>query len=171
MAKIVRKVSNKATKGQKRESSFKRLLHKKWFWIVTSVLLVGIACAIILPIVLSNDSEKDTSHEHPDYFNIETTYVEQVGDTTVEHEINFKKINYAGLIMETSLNFQDRIEYAFIFALDCSTFYPEDYYSTDEDEEDDNNLKNEVHERVYAALKELQYQIDLYNENHHQLLY
>jgi len=172
LAKIVRKVSNKATKGQKREYGFKRLLHKKIFWIVASVLLVGIACAIILPIVLTNDSSEDTTHKHPDYFNISATY--KVSDTE-DYEVNFKKISYAGLIMETSndhdaikddkFNF-NTIEYAFVFAIDVTKFYPEDYYKTDEDEEDDNNLKSEVDERVYKALIKLQYQIDLYNENH-----
>ena len=172
MAKIVRKVSNKATKGQKREYGFKRLLHKKLFWIITSILLVGIACAIILPIVLSNDSEEDTTHEHPDYFNISATYTDIDG---IDHEVNFKKISYAGLIMETSsdhdaikddkFNF-NTIEYAFIFAIDITKFYPEDYYKTDEDEEDDNNLKSEGDERIYNALIKLQYEIDLYNENH-----
>ena len=171
MAKIVRKVSNKATKGQKREYGFKRLLRNKIFWIVASVLLVGIACAIILPIVLSNDSTEDTTHEHPDYFNIPATYT----DAGEEYEINFKKISYAGLIMETSLGvdaFKDdnfnfnTIEYAFIFAIDVTKFYPEDYFKTDEDEEDDNNLKSEADERVYAALIKLQYEIDKYNENH-----
>ena len=172
MAKIVRKVSNKATKGQKREYGFKRLLHKKIFWIVTSVLLVGIACAIILPIVLSSKDSEDTTHKHPDYFNISATYTDK---ENVEHEVNFKKISYAGLIMETSNNHDaikddnfdfNTIEYAFVFAIDVTKFYPEDYYKTDEDEEDDNNLKSEGDERIYKALIELQYQIDLYNENH-----
>ncbi len=172
MAKIVRKVSNKATKGQKREYGFKRLLHKKIFWIIASLLLVGIACAIILPIVLSSKDSEDTTHEHPDYFNISTTYVDKDNN---EHEINFKKISYAGIIMETTLSVDilredtnfNTIEYAFIFALDVTKFYPEDFYLTDEDEDDiDNNKKSEVDERAYNALKKLQYQIDLYNESH-----
>ena len=50
-------------------------------------------------------------------------------------------------------------EYAFFFATDLSTFYPKDLYDND-----DKNLKNDVHEAMFNALVGLQYEIDKHNE-------
>ena len=55
MARVVRKVSNKAVQNQKKNN----ILHNKIFWIIISVVLViGVAVGIVLGIVLNQDKEK-----------------------------------------------------------------------------------------------------------------
>ena len=63
MARVVRKVSNKAVQNQKKNN----ILHNKIFWIIISVVLViGVAVGIVLGIVLNQDKEEEVSHN---YFN------------------------------------------------------------------------------------------------------
>ena len=55
MARVVRKVSNKAVQNQKKNN----ILHNKIFWIIISVVLViGVAVGIVLGIVLNQDKEE-----------------------------------------------------------------------------------------------------------------
>lgn len=156
MAQIKRKkVSNVATKNK---FSFKALTKKWWFWCLSVVVVAGIALAIILPITLSGSSDD----KKPDYFKTAQTY-ELNGQT---YEVNFEKMSYSGVLQHidsTKAPMYD--DFVFVFATDLSSFYPKDYYlASDTDKE--NNLKNEIHEKMFNLLINLQYKIDEYNKNH-----
>lgn len=146
MARVVRKVSNKALQGQKKQGKFYK---KKWFLIVISAILVAvIAVVITLAIVLNKDDEESTNTI--DYF------------ATCE-EVDFVKISHKGLanyIDEDYTNPQNGdslfVENVFVFAYDMSTFYPS--------KEDDSENYNKSHKDLLEFLKNLQIAIDEYNE-------
>ena len=152
MARVVRKVSNKATKGQKREKG--ALLHSKKFWIIAiSILVVLITAGIIIGVVIANNQKKDETVEVDDYFG--KTY--KVNDK----DINFTKMTYQGVYLHTNPEEGELFnDYTFVFAANLATFYPEDLYDSD-----DNNLKDSKHYEIFEALKELQYEIDRYNSS------
>ncbi len=158
MAQIKRKkVSNEATKGQKR--GFKQIIKNKMFWIISSIIVVVVAAAIIVPIVVVNALSSD--NEKPDYF-LETQTL-TVDDKT--YDVNFEKMSYSGVIEHTdSTNQAMHYDYVFIFATDLSAFYPKDYYSDPDDTT--TNQKNETHTKFFNLLIQLQHSIDLYNESH-----
>lgn len=152
MARVVRKVSNKATKGQKREKG--ALLHSKKFWIIAiSILVVLIAAGIIIGVVIANNQKKDETVEVDDYFG----KTQRIYDT----DVNFTKMTYQGVCLHTNAEEGELFnDYTFVFAANLATFYPEDLYDSD-----DNNLKDQKHYEIFEALKELQYEIDRYNSS------
>lgn len=131
-----------------RGKGFKNLIHKKLFWILSSVALLLIAAAIIIPIVVINVNKKEEV-KVDDYFG--KTY------TVDNREVSFKKSSYSGVYMYSKL-YED--SYLFVLALDLSTFYP-----TTLIDNDGNDLKNETHERIFKMITSLQEEIDIYNEN------
>lgn len=152
MARVVRKVSNKATKGQKREKG--ALLHSKKFWIIAiSILVVLITAGIIIGVVIANNQKKDETVEVDDYFG----KTQRIYDT----DVNFTKMTYQGVCLHTNAEEGELFnDYTFVFAANLATFYPEDLYDSD-----DNNLKDPKHYEIFEALKELQYEIDRYNSS------
>lgn len=149
MARVVRKVSGKAVRGQKKN---KGILKSKRFWIISAIaLVIVVAVGITIGILVNND---DT---------VEEVKVEDYFGQTHEYkgsEVKFEKISYSGLRLYTNTEFDDTlVEYAFFFATDLSTFYPKDLYDND-----DKNLKKDVHEAMFNALVGLQYEIDKHNE-------
>lgn len=158
MAQIKRKkVSNVATKGQKK--SFKDLSKNKWFWIIGCCCLAVIVAAIVVPIVIIKANSKTTTNV--DYFAITQKYVDQDKN---EHEVNFSKMSYSGLLQHTNTvnkNVGVYDEHVFVFALDVSAFHPEDYV----DENGDDQKANETHKVFLDYLIQLQYRIDLYNKD------
>ena len=156
MARVVRKISRKASRGQKRDNA---LLHSKKFWyIVAATVLVCAIVGVVVGVIVNNNKSEDTTVEVEDYFAQTWTYVD---DSKVSHEIKFEKISYAGLAYHTNPNASDEVfyDYTFVFATDLSTFYPVDLFDND-----DKNLKNKEHEQIFNALIKLQYFVNLYND-------
>lgn len=145
MARVVRKVSNKAVQGKKQGKFYT----KKWFWIVISAVVVAaIAVGIILAIVLNKKDEEATNTI--DYF------------ATCE-EVDFVKVSHKGIsnyLNEDYTNPQNGeslfVENVFVFAYDMTAFYPS--------KEDNSENYNESHKDVLEFLKKLQIEIDKYNE-------
>ena len=157
MAKIKKKrVSNVATKNQKKDNWFIRLLHNKIFLICGGIILVaGITLAIVLPIVLtSNKSE----YKLPDYFGEKQTY-----NNT---DVTFTKANYSSVLQHTNANdgnYEDSKmfkDYVMVFATDFSSFYPKDY----KDENGESKDANTNHQEAFNDLVQLQYTVDQYNK-------
>ncbi|MGM9970424.1 MAG: hypothetical protein ACI35S_08525 [Anaeroplasma sp.] len=151
MARIVRKVSGKDVRGQKRN---KGILYSKKFWIIASVIaVIIIAASIITGVVIANNNKSEEEVSVEDYFGMTQKTANGV-------EVNFEKMSYSGLRMHSNPNFDDTfIEYIFIFATDLNSFYPMDLYDND-----GNNLKNSVHSKIFELLVSLQYEIDQVNK-------
>ncbi|MBQ9449250.1 MAG: hypothetical protein IJU60_05190 [Acholeplasmatales bacterium] len=161
MAKIKKKrVSNVATKNQKKDNWFIRLLHNKIFLICGGIVLVaGITLAIVLPIVISNSK---TEYKLPDYFGETQTY--KVGDK--DNEVKFTKINYSGVLEHTNANdgtYEDPKmfkDYVIVFATDLSAFHPKKYTDANGESQD----ANTNHQEAFNDLIQLQYTVNKYNE-------
>ena len=157
MAKIKKKrVSNVATKNQKKDNWFIRLLHNKIFLICGGIIIVaGIALAIILPIVLSGSK---STYKLPDYFGEKQKF----NDTDVE----FTKINYSGVLQHTNANdgnYEDPNmfkDYVIVFATDLTKFYPQNYKNESGEDKD----ANTNHQEAFNDLIQLQYTINNYNK-------
>ena len=150
MARIVRKVSNKAVKGQKRERT--GVVYSKKFWIIiATVLVLLIAAGITIPLVINKNNSSTSTVEVDDYFGQEQKYY----DNTVK----FTKMTYQGVKLHINESSDVYSEYTFVFATSLDSFYPVELI-----DENDKDLKNEKHEKVFKLLKELQYNIDLVNE-------
>lgn len=140
MARVVRKVSNKAVVGQKKR---KRKFSSKLLWsIVAAVAVIGLAVGITLGIVLNKEDE---SESRVDYF------------ATCE-EVTFTKASYDGVKNYINVNYRNpqnneelNIENVFVFAYNSSTFYPD---STDEDN------YNSSHKELLNKMIDLQKHID-----------
>lgn len=153
MARVVRKVSNKATKGQKRGNG---LLHSKKFWIIViSIIVVLAAVGITIGVIVANNNKKkDSTVEVDDYFG--TT--QRIHDT----DVNFTKMTYQGVCLHTNPEEGELFNYfTFVFAADLATFYPEDIKDDDDEVTQEKNIQ---HENAFRNLVELQYVIDKYNE-------
>ena len=152
MARVVRKVSGKAVRGQK-----KGILYNKNFWIGISCGLVAIL-ALVLGLVFGLRANNSASEvEVEDYFGMTQTYKDK--DTNKDVTVNFTKSSYAGVKMHTNPNADSTfVEYVFVFATDLSKFYPCDLM------QDDDNLKNENHEAIFEALMILQNSINEHNK-------
>lgn len=145
MARVVRKVSNKAVQGKKQGKFYT----KKWFWIVISTVVVAaIAVGIILAIVLNKKDEEATNTI--DYF------------ATCE-EVDFVKVSHKGIsnyLNEDYTNPQNGeslfVENVFVFAYDMTAFYPS--------KDDDSENYNADHSEILSMLIHLQESIDAYNE-------
>ncbi len=141
MARVVRKVSNKAVAGQKKRKNF---FSNKLFWIIASVIVViGLALGITLGIVLNKKPEESVNKE--DYF-------------AKCEEVEFIKGSYDGVKNYTNVNYKNPqnnedlfVDNVFIFAYDLSSFYPD---SSDEDN------YNKSHADILSKLIDLQKTID-----------
>lgn len=145
MARVVRKVSNKAVQGKKQGKFYT----KKWFWIVISAVVVAaIAVGITLAIVFNKN--EDESVNTIDYF-------------ATSEEVDFVKMNHKSItnyLNEDYVNPQNGeslfVENVFVFAYDMSSFYPS--------KEDDSENYNKVHADILNMLVFLQKSVDKYNE-------
>jgi len=150
VARVVRKVSNKAVKGQKRER--KGLLFSKKFWIILiSIVVVLTAAGITIGVVVANNNSSSATVEVDDYFGQTQKY-----NNT---DVNFTKMTYEGVALHTNPESELVNDYTFVFAADLSTFYPFDLIDTNND---DTNLKNSKHTQIFNLLVELQYTIDTF---------
>lgn len=172
MARVVRKVSGKAVRGQK-----KGLLYSKKFWIST-VAAVLVVVAVVLGLVFGLGGSTSDEVEAPDYFAKDYTvttvlpkYVEGKPQydkdedgkyiPTKDIKVSFKKASYAEVVMHTNDN-NDYLynQHTFVFATDLSTFFPEDVMDGDKVAKE----KNEEHAKILDALILLQAEIDNYNK-------
>ena len=154
MARVVRKVSKNAVKGQKRSG----LLRSKKFWIIISSILVAIIAAVIVIVVVVN-SNKSSSEEikDDDYFGQTQKYTKDGTD----YDVNFTKSSYSGVVMYSKDSYEDTyVDYIFVFATDLSSFYIEDLKDSKGEvaQKADNEYSN-----IFKQLVALQYNIDLYN--------
>lgn len=140
MARVVRKVSNKAVVGQKKQ---KGKFSSKLLWgIVAAVAVIGLAVGITLGIVLNRTDESESS---VDYF------------ATCE-EVQFTKASYDGVKNYINVNYRNpqndeelNIENVFVFAYNSTSFYPD---STDEDN------YNSSHKELLNKMIDLQKHVD-----------
>ena len=152
MARVVRKVSNKAVKGQKKER--KGIFFSKKFWIIIiSIVIVRAAAGITIGVVVANNN-KTTTVEVGDYFGQTQKYKEE--------DVKFTKMTYQGVKLHTNVDSEVFNEGTFVFATELATFYPFELLDTNNDNED---LKNKTHEGVFKLLVELQNAIDNHNKN------
>lgn len=151
MARVVRKVSNKAVKGQKRER--KGLLFSKKFWIILiSIVVVLTAAGITIGVVVANNNSSSKTVEVDDYFGQTQKY-----NNT---DVNFTKMTYEGVKLHTNTESELFEENVFVFAASLDSFYPVTLIDTNND---DTDLKNDQHEKIFNTLIQLQYEIDKYN--------
>lgn len=173
MARVVRKVSSKATMGQKKEGRF---FNSKKFWIlISTIVIVLIAVAVTTGIIIYNNNKTEETKQVDDYFGKSDYYKNKDYNNNNQYEITgFNKSTYGALKMYTSSDSSDTdagdiyVTYAIVFACDLSTFYPMDYYITDSDG-NNQNQKNDEHEKIYKYLIQLQYEIEKYNETSDQV--
>ncbi|MCR5350594.1 MAG: hypothetical protein K6E20_06360 [Acholeplasmatales bacterium] len=180
MATIKRKkVSNKATKGVKRDR--KPFYKFKKFWIILStfiVLAVGVGVTIIL---VNHFKDSDTEdREALNYFGGESTaLIEKVNKELVEkaksnpnmsydadYKPSFTKIGLDGIKMhstDVSSVSDAYIEHMFIFATDLTKFFPDETIDDDIDD-DDEELYSKVQYELYKQLTYFQYCIDMENK-------
>ncbi len=136
MAKVNRKISNKAVANQKKQVPFYK---NKILWIIIcAVIIVGLAVGIPLGVHFNKKAEE--TEDIVDYFD------------TVE-EVSFKKASYAGLKNYITLDYTNpqnktglHKQHIFIFAYNPSNFYP--------DSEDENY--NSSHKDLLNRLIDLQ---------------
>ncbi len=160
MARVVRKVSGKAVRGQK-----KGILYNKNFWIGISCGVVAII-ALVLGLVfgLKGNSNTNSEPKVEDYFAMEYTYKDK--NTSEERKVNFEKASYAEVAMHTNPNFESTfIDYVFVFATDLSKFYPKTLMQNETD------LKDKNHESILEYLIFLQDSINLYDGDYKVKLY
>lgn len=145
LARVVRKVSNKAVSGQKKQGG---IFKNKLFWIIAIVVVViGVTVGIVLGITLNNNTEDDTNKV--DYFATN----EEVDFTTASYSSvkNYTNINYYNPQNNESLY----VTNAFVFVYNLSSFYP--------DSDDDSYVK--AHADLLSKLVDLQKAIDAQKEN------
>ena len=153
MARLVRKVSNKAVKGQKRER--KGILFSKKFWIIIICAVVVLTAAGITIGVIVANNNKTTTVEVDDYFG-QTQKATYDGK---EYDVKFTKMTYQGVKIHTNVESDVFNDYTFVFAANLSAFYPFDL-----NDADGNNLKVDKHRDIFKELVNLQCAIDRYNE-------
>ncbi len=152
MARVVRKVSNKAVKGQKKER--KGLLFSKKFWIIIiSIVVVLAAAGITIGVIVANNQKSKSTVEVDDYFGQTQKYKET--------EVNFEKITYQGVKLHTNSDSELYDDYVFVFATDLNSFYPFDLYA---DSKKKDNMKVDRHSQIFDSLVNLQYVIDEFNK-------
>lgn len=148
MARVVRKVSGKASAGQKKQRVW---YASKLFWgIVSTIIVIGITTGILLYFFVFKDDEV-SSTDNVDYF--DTCETVDFTRSTYNGILKYCDINYINVQNNEELN----VENVFIFAYDRSLFYPV------KSEEDD--LYSEEHEMLLNQLIDLQKDIDTAKEN------
>ncbi len=158
MARVVRKVSNKAVKGQKKDR--KGLVFSKKFWIIiASIVVVLTAAGITIGVIVANNNSS-TTVEVGDYFGETQKY----NDT----DVKFKKMTYQGVVLHTNPDSELYQQNVFVFAASLSSFYPFTLIDTNNDNTD---LKDTKHEQIFNALVELQYIIDEHNKTADEATY
>lgn len=151
MARVVRKVSNKSAKDQKKTDNKKKW--RVWGGSIVAALIVIAAVVVILVICLNKSSD-----DFVDYLDGEQTVL--VDD--VETKITFTKSTYSSVLYHHN-NSNDNSEYrensyykyVFVYAQNFHTFYPD---SSDED----NYTKND--EELLNRLRKFQARVDAYNK-------
>ena len=158
VARVVRKVSNKAVKGQKRER--KGLVFSKKFWIIIiSIVVVLAAAGITIGVIVANNN-KTTTVEVDDYFGKTQKFNYE--------DVDFTKMTYQGVLLHTNENSELFNDNTFVFAANLSTFYPVELIDTNNNNTD---LKDKKHEKVFFELIELQNAIDNHNKNSENKFY
>lgn len=180
MATIKRKkVSNKATKGIKRDR--KPFYKLKKFWIILSTLIV-VAVGVVVTIVLINHFKSDSSDDREalNYFGGESEVLTQKVNKELVDSANknanmtydsnyvptFTKIGLDGIKMhakDTSSIGDAYIEHMFIFATDLTKFYPDETIDDDIDDDDD-ELYSSYQYELFKQLTYFQYCIDMENK-------
>lgn len=152
MARVVRKVSNKATKGQKKDKGY--IFRSKKFWIIViSVVVLLAAAGITIGIIVSNNNKKEDTVEVDDYFGQTQKFKET--------DVNFTKMTYQGVKLHTNPQENELFnDFTFVFATSLSTFYPVELKDSD-----GNDYMDSKHKGTFEVLKELQYEIDKYNNS------
>ncbi len=144
MARVVRKVSNKAVSGQKRQ---KGIFKNKLFWIIAFVVvIIGVVIGIVIGVNLNRKNTSDKVGNQTDYFEL-------------CEEVDFTRASYSGVKNYVNVNYKNPqnnenlfVTNVFVFAYNLSSFYPD---SADKD----NYNKN--HEELLSKLKDLQKEVAL----------
>lgn len=141
MARVVRRVSGKASAGQKKQRTW---YTSKLFWsIVSAVVVIGVTVGIVLYFVFKDD--EDSTVNEVDYFS--TCETVDFNLTTYNGVKKYIDVNYVDIQTNESLY----VENAFIFAYNKSLFFPNK-------ENEDNYL--ELYEKLLNQLIDLQKNID-----------
>ncbi|MBQ9124374.1 MAG: hypothetical protein IJY14_01665 [Acholeplasmatales bacterium] len=157
MARVVRKVSGKAVKGQKR----KGLLRNKKFWIASIIALLVIIGTIIGLVIWLNNNDDEATDEvtinEVDYF-AKTYDVVDLEDNQI-YQVDFEYRNHKGLVNYVNGK-EDAIQKSnvIVFAYNMDTFFAE------KQGDDDENYV-EAYDKLVDQLCSLQRVIDKYNEN------
>lgn len=173
----IKKVSNKAAKGQKKDKSLSK---KAKILIATFItgIVIGAAVAVTLIFVLKKDTTADSNFV--DYFKYQTFESYEKDEKGLKDEngrdVKFNFMTYAGVIShhnpyldpkETLNDKKVYYKYVFVYAIDFSTLTPDKAFKDAEIDSDDEyyNAKqyNEQHETLRNRLMRLQCEIEDYN--------
>ena len=147
MARVVRRVSGKASAGQKKQRTW---YTSKLFWaIVSAVVVIGVTVGIVLYFVFKDDEAQESNEI--DYFS--TCETVDFNITTYDGVKNYIDVNYVDIQTNESLY----TENVFIFAYNKSLFYPN---SVDNEEG-----YSETYEKLFNQLIDLQKNIDAAQAN------
>ena len=154
MARVVRKVSNKSAKSQKKG------LDKKQKTIIGSIVGgVIVVVAVVLTIVLI--VVNNTTEEFHDYL-ADTQTVVLDSTTNEETSVTFTKMSYSGVLYHhnnsnSNSNYRNNeyVKFVFVYAQDFHNFYP--------DEADEDNF-NQSDKDLLARLARFQARVDEYNK-------
>ena len=155
MARVVRKVSNKSARSQKKG------LDKKQKTIIGSIvggIIVVVAVVLTIVLILVNNN---TTEEFHDYLS-DTQTVILDSTTNEETTVNFTKMSYSGVLYHhnnsnSNTNYRDNeyVKFVFVYAQDFHNFYP--------DESDEDNF-NQSDKDLLARLARFQARVDEYNK-------
>lgn len=144
MARVVRKVSNKSVRGQKKQKGF---IGSKLFWVIVSaVVVIGVLVGVLIAVFSSKDSEDSL---YTDYFKLEDEVTFNVTDYYALS--NYVNPDYSDVVTGEKLSHS----HVFVFAYDISLFTP---FSTDDVE------AVKAHESLYKKLVDLQKAVDAAQE-------
>ena len=154
MARVVRKVSNKASKEQKRTNPNNK---KRNIWIGSIVAAIIVIAAVVVTIILCNNGGSNNSFY--DYLADEQTV--KIEDQ--EYKVSFTKMSYSGVLYHhNNTNEANEYEelsyykYVFVYAQDFHSFYPDKDKNSDKYSSDD--------EELLSRLARFQARVDNYNK-------
>lgn len=155
MARVVRKVSNKASKEQKKTTSNNK---KRNIWIGSIIAGIIVIAAVVVTIILCNSGSDDSFNDY--LANEQIVKIE--GDDT-EYKTSFTKMTYSGVLYHhnnTNENDaylrEDYYKYVFVYAQDFHSFYP--------NEEKDGDNYSKADSDLLEILARFQLRVDQYNE-------
>ncbi len=155
MARVVRKVSNKASKEQKKTTSNNK---KRNIWIGSILAGIIVIAAVVVTIILCIRGSSESFHDY-----LAGEQIVKIDGDSNEYKTSFTKMTYSGVLYhhnnanENDVYLEeDYYKYVFVYAQDFHKFYPNKDKDKDKYSKDDSEL--------LARLARLQLRIDQYNE-------